>query len=76
MVDNYPMISLKHGIKVSLVGTAIEAVGIILDVLHHLQIGIETPEGLVTGNHLTIFAGFFINFIGVVITLISSRKNN
>lgn len=65
--------NFKLGIKISLIGTFIEAVGIILDVLHHLKIGIETTEGLITGNHLTIFAGFLINFIGVFITLVSSR---
>jgi len=66
--------NLKIGIKVSLIGTAIEAVGILLDVLHHLAIGIKTPEGLITGNHLLIFAGFFVNFVGVMITFISSRS--
>jgi len=35
----------KTGIRVSLIGTAIEAVGIVLDILHHLKIGLETPEG-------------------------------
>ena len=68
------MINFKLGIRISLIGTAIEAVGILLDILHHLAIGIKTPEGLITGNHLTIFAGFFINFVGVMITLVSSRK--
>ena len=67
------MTSFKMGIKISLIGTFIEAVGIILDILHHLNIGIETPEGLITGNHLLIFLGFFINFVGVVITLVFSR---
>jgi len=66
--------NLKSGIKISLTGTIIEAIGIIFDVLHHLNIGIKTPEGLITGNHLAIFAGFFVNFIGVLITLYSSRK--
>ena len=54
-------------------GTAVEALGIFLDILHHLNIGIKTPEGLITGNHLLIFAGFFVNFAGVLITLVSSR---
>lgn len=70
------IMKLKTGIKISLIGTGIEAIGIVADVLHHLDIGIKTPEGLITGNHLTIFAGFFINFIGVLITLLYSRKNN
>lgn len=68
------MAILKHGIKISLIGTAIEALGLVLDILHHLQIGIETPEGLITSNHLLIFGGFLVNFVGVLITLISSRK--
>lgn len=66
--------NFRLGIKISLAGTFIEAVGILLDILHHLDIGIKTPEGLITGNHLTIFAGFFINFIGVLMTLVASRR--
>lgn len=66
--------NFKVGIKISLIGTFIEAVGIILDILHHLNIGIKTPEGLITGNHLTIFAGFLINFGGVLITLVLSKR--
>ena len=65
--------NLKLGIKISLAGTFVEAIGIVLDILHHLNIGIKTPEGLITGNHLIIFAGFLINFIGVFITLMSSK---
>jgi len=61
-------VGYKTGIKISLLGTGIEAVGIGLDILHHLQIGIETPEGLLTLNHLLIFLGFLINFVGVLIT--------
>ncbi len=68
------MTNFRLGIKISLTGTFIEAVGIVLDILHHLDIGIKTPEGLITGNHLTIFAGFLINFMGVLITLVFSRK--
>lgn len=64
------------GIKVSLIGTGVEAIGISLDILHHLNIGIKTPEGLVTPFHMMIFAGFFINFIGVLITLIANKKNH
>lgn len=64
----------KTGIKISLIGTGVEAIGIFLDILHHLQIGIKTPEGLITFNHLTIFIGFLINFAGVLITW-SSKKN-
>lgn len=64
----------KTGIKISLVGTGIEAIGIFLDILHHLQIGIKTAEGLLTFNHLIIFIGFLINFAGVLITW-SSKKN-
>jgi len=64
----------KTGIKISLIGTAIEAVGILFDILHHLQIGIATPEGLLTFNHFFIFAGFLVNFVGVLITLKSRIK--
>ena len=65
---------LKLGIRISLLGTAMEAVGIALDILHHLNIGIKTLEGLLTTNHFAIFAGFLINFVGVLITLVSSRR--
>lgn len=64
------------GIKISLLGTGVEAIGMLLDILHHLNIGITTPEGLVTPFHLTIFVGFLINFIGVLITLVANRKNH
>ena len=70
------MTNFKLGIKISLTGTFIEAVGIALDILHHLNIGLKTPEGLITGNHLTIFVGFLINFVGVMITLMYSKNNN
>ena len=66
--------NFKLGIKISLLGTLVEAIGIVLDVLHHLDIGIETPEGLLTWNHGIIFIGFLINFVGVLITLFSARK--
>ena len=72
----YSNMQFKTGIKISLVGTAIEAVGIVLDVLHHLQIGLQTPEGLLTVNHIIITTGFLINFAGVLITLLSSRRNS
>ena len=58
----------KTGIKISLIGTGIEAIGMFLDVMHHLNIGLKTPEGLITPFHLTIFVGFLINFAGVLIT--------
>ncbi|OGZ57598.1 MAG: hypothetical protein A3F94_01610 [Candidatus Spechtbacteria bacterium RIFCSPLOWO2_12_FULL_38_22] len=64
----------KIGIKISLIGTAIEAVGMVLDILHHLEIGLKTSEGLLTLNHILIFIGFIINFIGVLITLKSRVK--
>ena len=69
-----PTMQFKTGIKISLIGTGIEAIGLLLDVLHHLHIGIQTPEGLLTGNHFTILFGFCINFLGVLITLMSSRN--
>lgn len=65
---------LKTGIKISFVGTVIEAIGLFLDIAHHLQIGIKTPEGLITPNHLIIFVGFLINFAGVLLTFLTARK--
>ena len=64
----------KTGIKISLIGTGIEAIGIFLDILHHINIGIKATEGLITFNHLLIFIGFLINFAGVLVTW-SSKKN-
>lgn len=65
---------MKTGIKISLIGTIVEAIGIALDITHHLDIGIKTPEGLVTPYHLIIFAGFLINFVGVLITIFAFRR--
>ncbi len=65
---------LQRGIRISFIGTGIEAVGMLLDVLHHVDIGLETEEGLITGNHLTIFAGFIINFVGVLMTFLANRS--
>ena len=65
--------TLKRGIKISLTGTSIEALGLVLDILHHLDIGLKTPEGLLTPFHFIIFIGFIINFAGVMLTLIFSR---
>lgn len=65
---------MKIGIKINLVGILVEALGLILDILHHLNIGIKTPEGLLTPFHFIIFIGFLINFVGVMITLVSSRN--
>ena len=66
--------NFKTGIIISFIGTTIEAVGIALDILHHLDIGLESPEGLLTLNHYIIFVGFIINFIGVSITAFSAIK--
>ena len=66
--------TLKQGIKISLIGTAIEAVGMVLDIMHHIDIGIRSPEGLLTPFHFIIFIGFIINFVGVVITFTFSKK--
>lgn len=66
--------NFKLGIKISLWGTALEAIGIFLDILHHLNMGIKTPEGLLTPFHFIIFIGFLINFVGVMITLAFSAK--
>ena len=66
--------NLKLGIKIILIGTAVEAVGIVLDIIHHLDIGIKTPEGLITPFHVLIFIGFLINFVGVLMTFLFSRS--
>jgi len=66
--------TLKNGIKISLVGTSIEALGLVLDIMHHIDIGLRSPEGLLTLNHFIIFIGFLINFAGVMLTLIFSKK--
>ena len=63
--------TMRNGIAISLIGTGIEAIGILLDITHHLKIGIETPEGLITPYHLIIFVGFLINFAGVLLTRIA-----
>ena len=66
--------SFKTGIKISFIGTGIEAVGMFLDIMHHLDIGIKTPEGLITPFHLTIFAGFLVNFVGVLAIGLSKKR--
>lgn len=63
------------GIKIILSGIIIEMIGLVLDILHHLNIGIETAEGLLTFNHFLIFAGFVINAAGVLIFLLRNEKN-
>jgi len=67
--------TLKKGIKISLIGTAIESVGLVLDIMHHIDIGLKSPEGLLTPFHFIIFIGFIINFAGVMLTLIFSKKS-
>ena len=67
--------TLKKGIKISLTGTAIEALGMGLDIVHHIDIGLKSPEGLLTPFHFIIFIGFLINFAGVMLTLIFSKKS-
>ena len=61
---------INRGITISIGGSAIEMVGMTLDIMHHIDIGIESPEGLLTPFHGLIFGGFVINFIGVILTLI------
>ncbi len=65
---------LKKIIRIILVGIGVETVGIILDIMHHLQIGIKTPEGLLTFNHTLIFAGFLVNLIAVLVACKSQGK--
>ena len=67
-------IKFKTGIKISFIGTAFETVGIALDIFHHLDIGIETAEGLLTFNHELIFLGFLINFIGILMTWFANEN--
>jgi hypothetical protein len=66
-VETVHAMRFKTGIKISFIGTGVEALGMFLDIMHHLDIGIKTPEGLITPFHLTIFSGFLINFVGVLI---------
>ena len=47
------------GITIARCGLAVEAVGLVLDIAHHLNNGVETPEGLFTFEHTIIFIGFF-----------------
>ena len=46
----------------------------VLDIMHHIDIGIKSQEGLLTPFHFIIFIGFIINFAGVMLTLIFSKK--
>lgn len=66
--------NLKKSITISIAGTFIEAVGMGLDIMHHIDIGIKSPEGLLTPFHGLIFAGFVINFIGVLLTFVFLRR--
>lgn len=59
--------------KIILSGIIIESVGLVLDILHHLQIGIKTTEGLLTVQHAIILIGFLINFVGVFIVLFQGK---
>lgn len=68
------MMNVRTGIKISLIGTGIEVVGMVLDIMHHIDIGITSPEGLLTLFHGLIFVGFLVNCVGVIITLIVSNK--
>lgn len=66
---------LQTGIKISLGGTFVEAIGMVLDIGHHINIGLKSPEGLLTPFHALIFLGFAINLAGVLITLLVSRRD-
>ena len=66
--------NLKKCITTSIAGTLIEAIGMGLDIMHHVNIGIKSPEGLLTPFHGLIFVGFVINFIGVLLTLVFLRR--
>ena len=54
------------GITIARCGLAVEAVGLVLDIAHHLNNGVETPEGLFTFEHTIIFIGFLITAIGIL----------
>ncbi len=60
--------------RIILAGMIIETVGLFLDILHHLNIGIERPEGLLTPFHFTILLGFLITVVGVVALLFVKIK--
>ena len=66
---------IRSGIKISFAGTLIEAIGFGFDIIHHLNIGITSPEGLLTPIHFTIFIGFLINFVGILITSTTKRSS-
>ena len=65
---------LKKGIKISLWGLGIQTFGMMLDVLHHVDIGINSPEGLLSPWHALIGVGFGITMLGILKTHISHRK--
>ena len=57
---------MENAVKISVWGIIIQTVGLVLDVAHHLNIGIQTPEGLLTFQHSIIFIGFLVTAVGVL----------
>lgn len=60
-------------LKISLAGVLIETIGLILDIFHHLEIGIKTPEGLITWQHTIIFIGFVVTASSVIKLFINTK---
>ena len=52
--------------RISLYGLVVESVGLLLDIMHHLNIGLETEEGLLTWQHGLIVIGFLVMTAGVL----------
>lgn len=57
---------LRKALKIATIGSILQGVGILLDALHHLRIGIETAEGLFTPYHILIFVGFTVTTFGLI----------
>jgi hypothetical protein len=66
---------MKEGIKISVWGISIQAIGLVLDIAHHLNIGIQTPEGLLTIQHTIILIGFLVTAVGVLKTWQKFKEN-
>ncbi len=61
---------LRREDKIILTGMIMEGAGLFLDILQHLNIGIETEEGLLTPFHFVILLGFLLTAVGVAILLL------
>lgn len=65
---------MKKEVKISLIGIYIEIVGVVLDIGHHINIGLKVPEGLISPYHFLIFAGFVITAVGIFMTWLGFNK--